>query len=218
MPAICFARFPITRSGTARYQTWTIYRLMGSLYEYLSAVPDYRNRRGQRFGDGSRDIGATVRFVGRNRHSGLLQEVEATAVGGGALMDERRRKPGGSEPFDYLSRAFKCRPGSPRQGLAGMERAIPGSRRRVGSAERHGRGTDAVGAAEHETGCGRVKVAGKSYEIPAARKLRSMRLSGRKDHRHPRQAVRELTTEVFRHSTGSFASCRCRFLAGIARK
>lgn len=143
---------------------------MGSLYEYLSAVPDYRSRRGQRFGNGSRDrnIGATVRFVERDRHSGLLQEVEATAVGGGAFMDERQRKLGGPELFDYLSRAFKCRPGSPRQGFAGMERAIPGSRRRVGSAERHGRGTDAVGAVEHGTGCGRVKVAGKSYEIPAA--------------------------------------------------
>ena len=76
---------------------------MGSLYEYLSAVPDYRSRRGQRFGDGSRDIGATVRFVERDRHSGLLQEVEATAIGGGALMDERQRKPGCPELFRVLS-------------------------------------------------------------------------------------------------------------------
>ena len=47
-------------------------------------------------------------------------------------------------------------------------------------AERHGRETDAVGAVEHETGCGQMKVGDKSNEIPAARKLlRSMQLSGR---------------------------------------
>ena len=47
-------------------------------------------------------------------------------------------------------------------------------------AERHGRETDAVGAVEHETGCGQVKVGDKSNEIPAARKLlRSMQLSRR---------------------------------------
>ena len=49
-------------------------------------------------------------------------------------------------------------------------------------AERRDRETGVVGAVEHETGliCGQVKVADKSNEIPAARKLlRSMQLSGR---------------------------------------
>ena len=52
----------------------------------------------------------------------------------------------------------------------------------VRGASRQGDGCHLVGAVEHETGliCGQVKVADKSNEIPAARKLlRSMELSGR---------------------------------------
>ena len=52
----------------------------------------------------------------------------------------------------------------------------------VRGASRQGDGCHLVGAVEHETGliCGQVKVADKSNEIPAARKLlQSMQLSGR---------------------------------------
>ena len=97
-------------------------------------------------------------------------------------MDERRRNPDGPE-----LPSIACFPMSIRKLLTRLCENGPHNIRipTVPSmenpcAERHGKGTDVVGAVEHETGCGQVKVADKSNEIPAARKLlQSMQLSGR---------------------------------------
>ena len=97
-------------------------------------------------------------------------------------MDERRWNPDGSELPFIVSFRMSIRKPLTRLCMNGARNTRIPTVSSTGNpcAERRGRETDVVGAVEHETGCGQVKVADKSNEIPAARKLlRSMQLSGR---------------------------------------
>ena len=166
---------------------------MGSLYEYLSTVPDFRSCRGQRYQlatvlaiaiaaqlCGFFSLTAIADFSGKLKQS-QLAEVRSWMKGDGI-----RTAPSYStfhrvlsnvdpEALDKALHDWSAQYQDP-NGIIGFDgKAVRG-------ASRQGDGCHLVGAVEHETGliCGQVKVADKSNEIPAARKLlRSMQLSGR---------------------------------------
>ena len=166
---------------------------MGSLYEYLSTVPDFRSRRGQRYKLATvLAIAIAAQLCGLFSltdiadFSGKLKQSQLSGVRSWANDNDNRTAPSYStfqrvlsnvdpEALDEALQRWSAQYQDP-NGIIGFDG------KSVRGASRQGDGCHLVGAVEHETGliCGQVKVADKSNEIPAARELLlNIQLSGR---------------------------------------